>query len=375
MAAEQALLRIVRSQLTGEKTDVPVGDWAALIALAQRHGMARYAALYAESLPDAEKPAPEILLPLRQLMAQEITRHVTQMTELDTICAAMAAANVDVLPFKGAVTARRYPNDLLRSMGDLDILYRTAQHDAFRAVMERLGYGEREEGRKNDTYYKKPYVCVEAHRSLVAADSPYAAYCGGAWERSVGDGCVRRMTAEDELIFHIIHLAVHLRQSGAGVRFIADVFIYESLPLDRAYVERELEKLELLAFYRNVRDLAAQWFGGGAENETASRLGNFILSGGTFGTAENAAALGVRRGRGAHLRSTFFPSYREMCSMYPWLEGKAILLPYAWVRRGVSALTRRRKNVRQVLTQLETGSGEKGRELAAFYRECGLPTE
>lgn len=374
MAAEQ-LLRIIRARLTGEDCAEPVADWDALIALASAHGMVRYVGLYADSLPADRKPPEPAAQRLRQIMAQEITRHMTQMHELETICAAMEAAGVDLLPFKGAVTAKRYPDDLLRSMGDLDLLYRPAQHAAFCAVMERLGYAEHSEGRKNDTYYKRPYVCVEAHRELVASDSRYAAYCAGAWERSVGEGCVRRMTAEDELVFHMIHLAAHLQQSGAGVRFIADVFIYERLPLDRAYLERELEKIGLLAFYRNVRALALCWFADGVAGETTQRLGDFLLSGGVFGTAENAAALGVRHGRGAHLRGMLFPSYREMRSMFPWLDGRAYLLPYAWLRRGVTALARRRRNVRAVLRQVADGDEEKGRALAAFYRECGLPGE
>ena len=97
--------------------------------------------------------------------------------------------------------------------------------------------------------------------------------------------------------------------------------------MDSGYVRGELMKLDLLEFYQNVSALAENWFGNGKATELSERLADFVLGNNTFGTKENSYALAVKDGRLQYLLKMFFPSYMEMTSIYPWLNGKRILLP------------------------------------------------
>ena len=180
------------------------------------------------------------------------------------------------------------------------------------------------------------------------------------------------MSVDDELVFNIVHLAEHFKEGGAGVRFIIDVYVYSQIKMGNDYVERELKKLGLSEFYHHILILANYWFADGEGSELTEKLADFIMGGGIFGDNENAAALAVEEGRAKHLIKVCFPDYKSMKSMFPWLNGKGILLPYAWGLRGVRAIRHRKENINRHMIQVRTGNTEKGKAIKQFYSECGL---
>lgn len=371
---EQQLLQIIKSELNGAPPPEMTDDWEGLADYARKQGVLPYVAKYAAEIK-GNKPPERVGMALKQSLLADQVCHEQQMYAVRELQATLEKAGVDNLAFKGAATKFRYPDPLLRPMDDIDFLYKPEQDKQLKAVMKALSYSEPSEGRKNDKYERKPFVCIEAHRQMVSGDSPYASYCAGAWvraRRKAGCAHIYEMTIEDELIFNLIHLAGHLIQGGAGVRFIADVYVYDHIQLNRKYLHDELGKIGLLQLYENVTALANCWFGDGITTETSEKLGAFVLAGGTFGTAERAAALAANRGRARYFLNQCFPSCAEMLSMFPWLKGKKLLLPYAWVLRGTRSFLYRREHLKSIFRLARTGNGEQGRELEQFYREIGL---
>ena len=62
----------------------------------------------------------------------------------------------------------------------------------------------------------------------------------------------------------LAHFFKHFNSGGSGIRNVMDVHVFLSQygdVLDRAYVDRELEKMELTEFRRDMEELAEQWFG------------------------------------------------------------------------------------------------------------------
>ena len=375
LSEQNELLQIIASQLNNTAPDLEVSDWRNLLKLAKAHGILQYVALYADSLPEAKQPDEKIQEYLFSIMMQETARSANQLDAVAEMQDAMEHNGVYNLAVKGSVTKQRYENEILRTMGDIDLLYKPDQHHMFKVLLEELGYGDYQEGRKNDTYSRKPFITVEAHRELVEAGSDYAEYYKDIWHMAQpkdGKQYTYEMRVEDELVFNIVHLAEHFKEGGAGIRFIIDVYVYSRLDKDREYVKRELRKLGLNEFYYNILSLANYWFADGDSSELTEKLAAFILSGGVFGDKENSAALAVEEGRAKHLLKVCFPDYKSMKSMFPWLEGKGVLLPYAWSLRGVRAIRHRKGNVNLHLTQVRTGDTEKGKALRQFYTECGL---
>ena len=370
---QSTLIEIIASQLHHTPLPHQIDNWNAVIAPAQRHSVLPFVASFAQTA-GGDMPEP-VRRKLSEYFIAETLRSTNQLAFLDELQAVLENSGIDNMAVKGAVTKRRYESDILRTMGDIDLLYRARDDKAFRGVMQRVGYEKADRGRKNDIYHIPPFVVLEAHRELVEPDSPYAAYYRGCWQRAKlreGTQHTYQMTLEDELIFNIVHLAEHFKEGGAGIRFIIDVYIYSALDMNHSYLRGELQKLGLESFYENMLRLARHWFDGAAADDLTKRLASFILSGGVFGSVDHSASLAVEQGKVKRFFRVTFPNYQSMKSMYPWLEGKPFLLPAAWISRGCGAITGRRKNIHTQMNLLKKGDTRQGKALRQFYRECGL---
>lgn len=374
-AYAQELITVIKNSLNHSEVNIKVSDWSDLVKFAKTHGMTMCLFNYAESLPANLKPDNDIMMTLKKEASILIFQGLQQKYAVSEMQQAFESNNIYNMALKGAVTKERYSDSFFRSMGDIDILYKAEQSNELKKTMQSLKYSDFREGRKNDTYFRKPCISVEMHREMVSAKSDYYQYYKNIWNKAtVKDKCLYtyELSIEDELIFNIVHLAEHFKEGGAGIRFVVDVFVYGSFEMNCQYLESELSKLNLLNFYHNIRALAEFWFGNGKSSELTDKLADYILSGGVFGTEENAAALSVKNGRVSFLIKTSFPIYEDMCSMFPWLKKRKILLPLAWAVRGCRALLYRRKNVIGQLKRAKHGNIEKGTELTELYSECGL---
>ena len=149
--------------------------------------------------------------------------------------------------------------------------------------------------------------------------------------------------------------------------------------MDWKYVEGELKKLQLREFYGNISKLAEMWFGeempSQEDKELLDKLATYVIANGTFGSTRNAAAVSVaKEGRNHYFWKTVFPDLKSMQSMFVWLEKWPILLPYAWMLRGVRSVTskRRRQNIKYQVNKYKNGDKDYGMELQHFYEMCGL---
>ena len=371
---ERQLFQIIRYFINNEEMiDTP--DWDRLWAFAKNHSLEQFVALYMFKVPVKLRPESELQSTITTHYASLVAQHVNQKVAVNDIHSTMEKIECHHLFMKGCVTKQRYANPLFRSMGDIDFLYQESQHDKVKQALLKNGFTGYKEGRKNDFYFRKPYVLVEAHRQLVPSDSSYFAYCSHVWQRAhVKSGCkyCYEMSLEDELIFNIIHLAIHFLEGGAGIRFILDVYVYNRYPMDLRYIEEELSKLDLLEFYYNILNLAQNWFGEGKETEISSKIAKFVLDNGTFGSFENSASIAVREGRWRYLRRICFPSVKEMSSLYPWLNKRKFLLPIAWAIRGFRVQQNKKETISYQIEKTRHGDVKLGRELHEFYNECGL---
>lgn len=359
---QQQLITIVKNKLHGlELLDNNTSQ--ELLILAQKHSLAH--------LIGGDKA--------KNIRGKQTAKIMMQEYELTTVIANCEKQGIYILPVKGICTRKRYKDEYIRSMGDMDILYRVNQNEQLKEIMNSLGYEWLGESQKHDHYVKKPFVNIEMHRELVAADSDYASYYENIWERchlKSGYSYVYEMTVEDEFIFNIVHLTEHFKSGGIGVRLIMDVYVYNHLDMDFDYVHRELRKLKLYDFFCNISMLAELWFGDDVSRSDVPNvvleLEEYVFDSGLYGNHENISALAVSGGRGKRFLRMCFPGYKGMKSAYTWLDKWPFLLPVAWVIRGFRVLFSRRNTLKGQLALLTDGEKEKGRELREFYKECGL---
>lgn len=371
------LIKIIKSLLNGTKDTVSVDGWKVLAVSARKNGLLPCLAFYYQALPEENKPSEEITAYFRKVLIQATVISANQLAEVEKMENIFEENGIYNLIVKGAKTKKRYSDEVLRSMGDIDILYKADQHKkVYDLMMNALNYENFQEGRKNDTYTKNKYIIVEAHRQLVSTESEYTDYLDKVWDRAVPcKNCqyTYEMTLEDEFIYNIIHLVEHFKNGGVGIRFIMDIWVYNQLELNSEYLKNELTKLQLYNFYLTVSQLAEYWFDNGESTELLDRLSEFICSSGVFGNHENASALAVDDGgKLITLLKICFPGCKEMASMFLWLKKYPFLLPIAWIIRAFRSLTKRKGNVKVQLNMIKDGDTEKAKEIKEFYKDCGL---
>lgn len=365
LKANDALIRDVCASLHDKAIALPLtGDVIRLVADHQVQNI-----IYKAS------KAPELQRQFNLLAAQSIAQEYA----LDELINYFEDHNLYIMPIKGVCTKKRYPESYLRTMNDIDILCLPEQSKDVRQAIQSLGYGSFVEGRKHDSYSMPPYITLEIHRDLVDGDNKFYNYYRDIWKRckpKAGCRYVYEMSLEDEYIFNFVHLVEHFKEGGIGLRFLVDIYVYENVAMDSHYLKAELNKLELLDFYRNIRSLALYWFGTDEEKArvvftpTLQELGDFILSGGLFGSRRNRADLNAGKGKIISFLHACFPGYASMKSMFPWLH--PVLLPYAWLLRAVRVLIRRKGNVKYVWNAIMKGDSKNGKKLLNFYKSCGL---
>lgn len=377
MDTRELLPALLGYALRGEKVPqqlVPE-QWEPLLALARRHNVLGTLACIVPLLP--ERPSEEICRMFDATVMEQMLISSNQLYAAQQLQNAFESRGLYHMMLKGIHTKQRYPQDYMRSMSDMDILCKPEQNNQVKKTMESLGYVDYQPGRKHDHYRYPPYLLVEMHRELVAARSEFSEYYRDIWQRCQPiSGCTYsyEMSVEDAYIFTLIHLTEHFRDGGVGIRFIMDVYVYETMvTMDRTYLSQQLARLGLEKFYANVMKLAMHWFRGDAGDEMTVKMAEYVYSGGLYGSRKNSRANSVSKGgRLRFLLGACFPGYREMCSMYPWLSKCPAALPVTWGMRGVGSLLHRRNNIRSQFEAYAEADEDYGRKLQDFYRDCGL---
>ena len=368
---QRGVLLLVKSAITGEALALPADfDLTAAFALAKKHGITSllyYGALFCGT--DAADPAMQAQFPR---VLTEIAVCEKQMAEICRLTDAFDARGIDYMPLKGIGLRPLYPKPEMRRMGDADILIRTEQYDAIRAVMTELGYAEKEETDHELCWEKSP-VYIELHKRLMGEDNKdFKSYFGDGWEYAepTEGACRYRMNPEAEAVYLIAHFAKHYRNGGVGLRPLVDLWLFfqHHPALDEDLLRTELEKLKLYTFYTNVMRLQQAWFGDGETDEITDFITDVIFESEEYGAMRMRTVSGALRDKknggsvaGFTLRRIFrsvFVPFSDMCATYPVLCRLPFLLPLFWIFHFFRRAAKRGKMKNFVQNYLPTGSEE-----------------
>lgn len=285
------------------------------------------------------------------------------------------------MPLKGYIIRNYYPDPVMRSMGDIDILVGSdlkKAHD----VIAAQGFSFHSEGFLHDNYVKQS-IHVELHKSLVDEyfKAMYDYYGEGFEKAAVAGGYKYRYAFSDEdfYIFLLAHMAKHFKISGTGIRSVADVYIFRRkfLSLDEKYIDAELSKIGLLRFKNKIEEMAFAWFSKPFNGEFDA-VGEYIITSGVFGQTDshelNAFILNTfndssyGKGKAKYLLSMIFPGREYLGARYPAVKKCPVLIPFFWVVRFFSSLFKSRKNIRYRLR----GVSQSDESALKKFDETGL---
>ena len=270
---------------------------------------------------------------------------------------------IDFLPLKGLVLTNYYPDKYIREFADNDILFLDKKSDLVKSFFVKHGYEVEVYKRSNhDVYLKKPVLNFEMHRALFgesASDTDFVPYFKDYLNKApMKDEVEHYLTDEDFYIYFTAHSYKHFHNSGCGIRTLIDYYLYLSkTDLDFAYIDQELEKLNLVNFSHLMISLSKKAFNNEPLNEEEEETLLYIASSGTYGTMEHSVAKGIKKkGKFGYFMSRVFPPYRFYKSAYPWAYYCPILIPFAWLARFLRILF---KNPKRATNELKTISKYK----------------
>lgn len=274
--------------------------------------------------------------------------NVRQLFELKSLNDLFNQNGIEHMFLKGSVLKNVYPMPEMRAMGDIDVLIRESEKDKILDLMKENGYEFFAET-DHEFIFKTLPVCVELHKRLIPSHNvDYNRYYEDSWKFAKHVGSSEyAMNDEDFFVYILTHFAKHYRNKGAGIKYIVDfyVFLKAKPSIDREYIERELEKLKLLEFYKNILYLIEVWFYGGEESELSLFLTDKVFSSGVYGINDQIEISDLIKISKKHRNYRFFavlrlafPSVESMKSLYPVLKKCIILLPFLYPIRIISKL-------------------------------------
>lgn len=359
----RGIITLLRGALNGENLTLPEDfDWQSASTTFYIHQ------LVALAVRGAPRCGVSLTRPeLKRLMAlfcADVNVSRAQMQQLNRIFAAFGEKGIHYLPVKGAIIKPLYPQPEMRAMGDADVLIRYEQYPAIRDILLSLGMEEEGE-RDHECVWKSKELTLELHKHLIPSDNrDYYSYYSDCWAmaRQVGDTTAYRLSPEDHFIYLIVHFAKHYRNGTISAKNVCDFHVWRKAcpDMDETYIEAEMDKLGLSAFYRNLLDLLDCWFAGGEATPAVEAITDTVLRGGILDTEASqtaSAALKMQKettslskGKWRWLLERVFPPKSYFALRYPVVSKWPVLLPFFWVGRWFRMLLRSPGQVKRGLS-------------------------
>ena len=259
--------------------------------------------------------------------------------------------DIDYLFVKGHKVAACYPTPAFRTMGDIDLVVHSDDRIIAHKLMLEMGFENLGQG-NNEWKYRKANTCIELHDELVTSDNnlPINTGCffNNCWEY-LNNG---HLNWNFHYLFLIMHLRNHLVKTGVGFRQFFDLAIVSKYKkLDWSWIERKLEELDLLSFFKTVVFFINKWFEAEIPVEPNNVDKHFfdyatacIFENGVFGfnnqNNDNNSSINSywkfgKKGIGyTFIKDLFLPYNRMLCMKeYQFIKGRKYLIPVAWIYR------------------------------------------
>ena len=308
-------------------------------------------------------------------------RTFTQMVTMKQITEALEKNGVRHQVLKGAITKTLYPSPEMREMSDIDLVVYDESLDKAAAVLEGMGYKNYGIIKHHMILESPTKVHVEVHWCLFDqnADHKQYVYFKDNFKATLKAGCqyTYEFSIEDFYVYMIAHMSKHFFETGCGIRNLLDIYVYRNKlgdKMDKAYVEEELSKCGIKDFDDHMTELAYIWMDDKECPEFFENLFAYMVDSGIYGKSENGVwgqlAKEVNKDNANCKIRYYFPSFEFMKEKYPWLAKMPVLLPAAWVCRGVTGVFK--KESRRHRDQIEHTDDESIKVMLDIYHRLNL---
>ena len=386
MTCQFILFSIIRNVVCGEPLSQSVQDACtpevleSLYSLAKKHDLAH---LIACGLEKFDKPDSEIISKFQDAKKRAVMRYLRSEYELNRIGHVLENNRIQHIPLKGAVLREYYPEQWMRTSGDLDILVHENEVEQASGVLETtLRYTRIKKGDHDISLRSSSGLLIELH--YLAIDEgrfPHAQrILSRIWDDSIATSGFRR-NLPDELFYfyHIAHMAKHIENGGCGIRPFLDLWILNhKMHFDVQNRRKLLEGGMLVPFAEAAEKLSEVWFSQMKMDPLSQHFEDYVLRGGTHGILENQ--IGVYQTKlGSKIRyalQKIFLPYDTLKYHYPILQKHKFLTPIFEVIRWLKLLFKGgiKRSAREMQMNVSM-TGERMTEIQQLLLYLGLESK
>lgn len=363
---KEELVRLTRMAIRGEKCHTLLErdiDRERLLQIAIEHKVEGLIYTTLNNTPNMKNMDESIAKKWKTMTLGEIMLQKSHIQQISKVLQKFEENEIEVIVLKGLVVRSLYPVPDLRSMGDADILVHEKDLDRVGEVLLEMGYQEDHSTDAHDVY-SKPYCApVEVHWTLVSKKfyDGNSSFEKNLWQNSipvqVGKANARALGWEDQILHSCVHMAIHLRSSGFGIRHVADLVLLVEAYRDRVdwrEFRKRAEETGVYKFVQAIFIIAHEWFDMpipeeiDRDNNTAEKtlkvLKGAMLDEGVYGKTSllyinrtdflnEARAEGdtSKLGLWKTLLRAVCPPADKLSESYAYAKRMPILLPVAWI--------------------------------------------
>lgn len=352
------LVYLLRCAVNGKKSEkVYEGvDWKKLVDLANQQQVYSMIAPIIDASLMPESFANELML----YTQNELVRMLAMKSELDEISRKLNEKGIEYMLVKGSVLKKYYPQQKMRQMSDVDILYKAERQDELISYMKKKGYRLKTSEANSDDFFKPPFYTFEFHRSIFDERDAFSPDFN-LWERATKDEnktSEYHISTEDLIIYSLCHMYDHYCQSGCGIRFVCDIYVLlkSKEDFDWSYINSKLEEFGFADFCNTAITLAKALFKNESAGKSEQALLDYILSGGVYGKSrslDEVISSDFNGSKFKYFMSRAFPSKKIMKGNFPVLRKYPFLLPIYYAVRVFQVVKYNKRSVQKEIKSLK----------------------
>lgn len=273
------------------------------------------------------------------------------------------------IPFillKGSILRELYPDVLMRTSCDLDILIHENDMTKAISVIE-SGTGFKIYARGyHDVAMIDSDLKLELHFSLKENMTQIDSLLNRVWEFSIPNefNYQYTMSLEYQIFYILAHMSYHLTHGGIGIRPLLDLWLLNhKTTYDKTKLNELIVDAGISVFYEKCSRLTDAWMSNSTLEPDLLEFEEFCLSGGVFGDIEKAALSQVRNNsKVKYVYNRLFVSRKYLEELYPKLKTKPYLLPLYQIKRWFRLNDRHRRIKAQKEFEVAISSTQKDKE-------------
>ena len=300
----------------------------------------------------------------------------------DMVCSFCRDKGIRFALLKGAVLKHLYPEPIMRSSCDIDILVDRNRIDEIITEFCGLGFDYHEDEDSDEAKHAKltkESVVIELHRSL-CFDGAF----GGHYDELFSvfestDGIEYTLCPEELYTYTLVHASNHFIKGVNTLRTLCDLYLIqkEYLDMDRQKLDILLKATGIADFEKAMTKLVKAVFEGTENDEELEIVLDYVLTN-PLRADSQLAELQKEKVRGKTnfsrklmlLFRRVLPSYEFICRRYPGAKRSKLLYPYYVAKRIFDA--GKQGNIKQQLDAMGRVSDSEMDALAYVWKFSGL---